>query len=212
MRKEDLTFAVVGIAAGLVLGFLVANWTASPTTEGATARDEVASVNGGSSQLPPGHPDIGASGGGGGGAQSGPAGQLPAGHPDVSAGAAQPGEAGPIANAEQPSPRGGVDLPSLDPLPAGSKEERTEQKYKNIQVLKGLPSDRLMSIMFAFKGSLGVECTFCHVKDQWEKDDKETKQVARKMIKLVETDNQQLGGIGRVTCFTCHKGQQRPAS
>jgi len=36
------------------------------------------------------------------------------------------------------------------------QEERAEQKYKNIQLLKGIPSDRLTKIMFAFKGSLGL--------------------------------------------------------
>jgi hypothetical protein len=77
-----------------------------------------------------------------------------------------------------------VALPSLDPLPASSKEERAEKKYKNIQMLKGLPADRIESIMFAFKNSLGVECTYCHIKDQFEKDDRPTKQTARKMIAL----------------------------
>jgi len=208
MKKEDLTFAVVGIAAGLVLGFLVGNWTTSTTTEAVAARDQVASVNGGGQQLPPNHPDI--SGQTGNGGQAGPAGQLPPNHPPIAG--AQPGSAGPVAEGGQPAGGPSADLPSLEPLAAGSKDERTEQKYKNIQVLKGLPAERLMSIMFAFKSSLGVDCTFCHVKDQWDKDDKENKQVARKMIKMVETDNQQLGGIGRVTCYTCHKGQERPAS
>ena len=103
-------------------------------------------------------------------------------------------------------------LPSLDPLPGSSREERAEQKYKNIQLLKGLPSDRLMNVMFAFKASLGVDCTYCHIKDQFEKDDKPPKQVARKMITLVRDTNGKLGGAARVTCFTCHRGQIRPAS
>ncbi len=104
---------------------------------------------------------------------------------------------------------GGVSLPSLDPLPAGSKEERTEQKYKNIQLLKGLPADRLMKIMFAFKDSLGVDCTYCHIKDQFEKDDKTQKQMARKMITIVKDANAKLGSA-RVNCYTCHRGQPRP--
>ena len=106
---------------------------------------------------------------------------------------------------------GPAELPSLDPLPAGSKEERAEQKYKNIQLLRGIPSDRLMKVMFAFKSSLGVDCTYCHIKDQFEKDDKPTKQTARKMIQLVRDTNGKLGTTGRVTCFTCHRGQTRPA-
>jgi hypothetical protein len=102
-----------------------------------------------------------------------------------------------------------VSLPSLEPLPASSKEERAEKKYKNIQLFKGLPADRIESIMFAFKDSLGVECTYCHVKDQFEKDDKTAKQTARKMISLVRDANAKLGSP-RVSCFTCHRGQPRP--
>jgi hypothetical protein len=66
--------------------------------------------------------------------------------------------------------------------------------------------------MFAFKASLGVDCTYCHIKDQFEKDDKPAKQTARKMIQLVRDTNAKLGSMTRVTCFTCHRGQTRPAS
>ena len=66
-----------------------------------------------------------------------------------------------------------------------------------------------MPIMFAFKSSLGVDCTYCHIKDQFEKDDKSTKQMARKMITIVRDANAKLGAA-RVNCFTCHRGQPRP--
>ena len=69
-----------------------------------------------------------------------------------------------------------------------------------------------MKVMFAFKTSLGVDCTYCHIKDQFEKDDKAQKQTARKMIQLVRDTNAKLGTATRVTCFTCHRGQTRPAS
>ena len=205
MSKDDLMFAVAGIALGVVMGFIIANGTTTSVSEVKLGqRDAQASVNSSNGpQLPPGHPNV--SGGQASGAQ-----QLPAGHPDVGG---QPG----ASSAEQPGGSAGAgetastELPSLEPLPAGSKEERAEQKYKNIQVLKGVPADRWMPIMFAFKNSLGVECTYCHVKDQWDKDDKENKQVARKMIKMVKDINGQLGGIGKVSCFTCHRGQERPA-
>jgi|SRR5215470_10011636 len=203
MKKEHVTYAVIGVVAGLVLGFLVANWTESgPAQAIATKKDEVASVNSSNSpQLPAGHPDIS-------GAQGGAAKQLPAGHPDIGGSG---GDTGPAAQPVAAS--ASTELPSLEPLPAASKEERAEQKYKNIQVLKGVPSDRWMPIMFAFKASLGVDCTFCHVKDQWDKDDKPTKDIARKMIKMTrDINNQYVGGIGRVSCFTCHRGQQRPPS
>jgi len=98
----------------------------------------------------------------------------------------------------------------IDERLASSTELRAEKKYKNIQMFKGLPADRIESIMFAFKNSLGVECTYCHVKDQFEKDDKTMKQTARKMITIVRESNAKLGSA-RVSCFTCHRGQPRPA-
>jgi photosynthetic reaction center cytochrome c subunit len=103
-------------------------------------------------------------------------------------------------------------MPSLEPLPPSSREKRAEQQYKNIQVLRGIPADRLQSIMESFSAALGVNCTYCHIKGQEEKDDKQAKQVARKMIRLTLDVNKQIGGLGRVTCYTCHRGQPRPAS
>ena len=198
MNRQDVAYGVIGVMLGLVLGFFVANasYTQSSITQ-AAKKAESASVNTGrDTQLPANHPDIS-----GAEANPGSAGPLPADHPDISGGA--------TAAIPASAP---VELPSLDPLPASSKEERTEHKYKNIQVLRGLPAERLEKVMFAFKAALGVEdCTFCHVKDQWEKDDKQNKQIARKMIKMTrDLNNIYVGGIGRVSCFTCHRGQQRP--
>jgi hypothetical protein len=202
MKKEYVSYGLIGIIAGLVLGFIVGNW-ATPSGTGAAPMagsgvERQASVNSsnGGQALPPGHPAIDSG-------QTIPAPPLPA------------GTAG-FSDAASPSPAAQssatTELPSLDPLAAGNKEERAEQKYKNIQLLKGLPSERLMKVMFAFKASLGVDCTYCHIKDQFEKDDKPQKQTARKMIQLVRDTNAKLGAMTRVTCFTCHRGQTRPAS
>src|SRR5262245_24947760 len=196
MNKSYVAYGVIGIALGLVIGFVVANWSWNAGAGRSQASGEPGpkstSVNSSSApnpQLPPNHPPIDSG-------QTIPAPPLPGG-----------GEAG----GETTPAQGSAELPSLDPLPSSSKEERVEQKYKNIQMLKGIPSDRLMSVMFAFKSSLGVDCTYCHIKDQFEKDDKPTKQMARKMISIVRDANAKLGGAGRVTCFTCHRGQTRPA-
>jgi Photosynthetic reaction centre cytochrome C subunit len=200
MKREYITFGLVGILAGLVIGFFVGNamnpgTNASPQT--VSTNTGSLSVNGGpGQQLPPNHPTIEPG-------KTVPAPPLPPGTADAPAGETSSPAADASANTT------GVALPSLDPLPAGNKEERTEQKYKNIQMLKGLPADRLTKIMFAFKASLGVDCTFCHIKDQFEKDDKPEKQMARKMITIVRDANAKLGAA-RVTCYTCHRGQQRP--
>lgn len=198
MLKDYIVYGIGGIVLGLVLGFFAANKFVSTPIPGAPAAStgESTSVNSpapsvAAPELPPNHPPVDTG-------QTIPAPPLPAGATASSA----------------PSTASSDDtqLPSLDPLPASNREERAEQKYKNIQMLKGLPADRLMSVMFAFKASLGVDCTYCHIKDQFEKDDKPPKQVARKMITLVRETNGKLGGAARVTCFTCHRGQTRPAS
>lgn len=201
MKREYFSYAIVGIAVGLVLGFFVANWTHTPASgamqemaAGPSTAQTPVNPSSPNAELPPGHPPISDS------TEPTPAPQLPAG---------SSGSESPSTASASTSPGGAVELPSLDPLPAGSKEERTEHKYKNIQLLKGLPADRLNSIMFAFKDSLGVDCTYCHVKDQFEKDDKSAKQAARKMITLVRDTNAKLGSA-RVNCFTCHRGQPRP--
>jgi hypothetical protein len=203
MRKEYVSYALIGIVAGLVLGFIVGNWTSpaggSAAPQAANNPEKQASVNSSNSgqALPPNHPPLDSG-------QTIPAPPLPAGTPGAS------GAASPMPSAQ---PGETAELPSLDPLPPGSKEERAEQKYKNIQLLKGLPSERLLKVMFSFKSSLGVDCTYCHIKDQFEKDDKPQKQTARKMIQLVRDTNAKLGTTtSRVTCFTCHRGQTRPAS
>ncbi|MEK6302188.1 MAG: photosynthetic reaction center cytochrome c subunit family protein [Acidobacteriota bacterium] len=199
MNKEYIVYGIGGIVLGLVLGFYSANLFGAKPGPGALASSgdpKSTSVNApspGSQQLPANHPPVDTG-------QTIPAPPLP--DNAVASGAPSGGGAASTEAAQ---------LPSLDPLPASSREERTEQKYKNIQMLKGLPSDRLMSVMFAFKASLGVDCTHCHIKDQFEKDDKPPKQMARKMITLVRETNGKLGGAARVTCFTCHRGQTRPA-
>src|SRR5262245_21883185 len=154
MVKEDLFYAIGGIALGLVVGFLVANWTKAgvragtvSSSSGSAGRQSVNSSP--RTDLPPGHPEVG-------GAQAESAQPaLPEGHPTVG------------GESSQPAPSGSVELPSLDPLPASSKEKRVETDHKNIQMLKGLPSERLEKIMFSFQAALGVDCTYCHIKDQW---------------------------------------------
>lgn len=201
MNKEYISYGIIGIVAGLILGFVVANSVSSGAggagSPAAGSQPKEASVNSSNSgqALPPGHPPIESG-------QTVPAPPLPPG---------TPGASEPPASGASMAQEGSTELPSLDPLAAGSKEERAEQKYKNIQLLRGIPSDRLMKIMFAFKSSLGVDCTYCHIKDQFEKDDKPTKLTARKMIQIVRDTNAKLGTTGRVTCFTCHRGQTRPA-
>lgn len=84
----------------------------------------------------------------------------------------------------------------------------------NLQVLpKDIPREQLMGTMRAFNQGLGVKCDFCHVPREFAKDDKEEKQVARAMLKMVMNikqhgDDYAPGGrTAKIACWTCHRGE-----
>ncbi len=98
-------------------------------------------------------------------------------------------------------------------------DKPVEQVRKNIQVLKGLPESQLFTVMNFIRTSLGVSCAYCHVnsggdKWEWEKDDKPTKVIARKMMLMqfdINKGNRAIfGTTGAITCYTCHRGQTKP--
>ena len=96
-------------------------------------------------------------------------------------------------------------------MAAQSADKTAEQQFKNIQVLKGVPSDQLIPTMQFITASLGVECDFCHVQGAFEKDDKKPKQTARKMMEMmfaINADN--FDRHREVTCYTCHRGNSKP--
>jgi len=90
--------------------------------------------------------------------------------------------------------------------------QTAEKKYRNIQVLKGVPARKVDSIMQAFNRALGVECVACHVKDKWDDESKAQFATARKMFQMVKALNEnQLAGTSGVSCWTCHAGQTKPS-
>jgi hypothetical protein len=96
-------------------------------------------------------------------------------------------------------------------------EKTVDQVYKNIQVLKGLPESQLRPVMNLVASSLGVDCTFCHIRqgNEWafEKDDKKHKQTARKMMQMVlEINKTNFEGKTEVTCYSCHVGHEHPVT
>jgi hypothetical protein len=120
------------------------------------------------------------------------------------------------------SPQGGPNpVEELMKSIAGKEKEPSEVVFKNIQILKGVPAGQLVDIMrLGFSRSLGVRCSFCHVMGRWEKDDKSDKQVTREMLRMTNTINTQLlpnikglmSDKPQVTCATCHRGQEKPAT
>src|SRR5437763_1707703 len=72
-----------------------------------------------------------------------------------------------------------------------SATQTTDKKFKNIQVLKGIPADQLIPAMQFITASLGVDCSFCHVENHFDQDDKKPKRMARKMMQMMAAINEQ---------------------
>jgi hypothetical protein len=93
----------------------------------------------------------------------------------------------------------------------------TDQAFKNIQSLKGVPADELIPAMQYFDASLGVTCHYCHAEQgaglAFEKDDKDEKKTARMMIAMTQAINKDnfKGGL-EVGCATCHSGHAHPST
>ena len=96
----------------------------------------------------------------------------------------------------------------------------------NLKVLQNLPESQLFPVMNLMANSLGVRCDFCHVQETpnlartpsnmggwvWARDDKEPKQKAREMMRMVlELNATRFAGEHKVTCYTCHNGSTKPA-
>jgi hypothetical protein len=101
---------------------------------------------------------------------------------------------------------------SRESASTGQQEKTAEQVYKNIQVLKGIPSSQLKPAMTFIAGSLGVSCEHCHT-NPWASDIKPAKLIARRHILMTQSiNNENFGGRMVVTCNTCHQGQPQPPS
>jgi len=96
---------------------------------------------------------------------------------------------------------------------AGGSSKIAEEVFKNIQVLKGISSGQLIPAMRFMSASLGVQCSYCHVQDHFERDDKKPKQTARNMMRMMlAIDKNSFGGSREVTCYSCHRGSPKPDS
>jgi len=101
--------------------------------------------------------------------------------------------------------------PAATQSSANESGKAAEQVYKNIEVLKGVPAGQVIPAMQFITASLGVQCTFCHVEDHFEKDDKKPKQIARDMMQMTFALNRNsFEGHREVTCYSCHRGAPNP--
>ena len=93
------------------------------------------------------------------------------------------------------------------------KPPMSEQVFKNVIVLKGIPVDEFMNTMGMFAAALSLNCTDCHVPESTGSlakfaDDTPLKLTARRMTLMMNNLNRtNFGGRAIVTCYTCHRGE-----
>ena len=92
----------------------------------------------------------------------------------------------------------------------------SEDAFKNIQVLRGIPAKEFMETMGFFAASLSLNCSDCHGEasgSDWANYaiDTPLKNTARRMVIMVNAINKaNFGGTRSVTCVTCHRANTRP--
>jgi photosynthetic reaction center cytochrome c subunit len=105
------------------------------------------------------------------------------------------------------------------PAPAPGTAQRppmSEEVFKNVRVLRGIPVDEFMGTMGIFSAALGMSCEDCHSSSDttWENyalDTSPRKATARRMVQMMNSINQaSFGGRQVVTCYTCHHGTSKP--
>ena len=93
------------------------------------------------------------------------------------------------------------------------KPPMADEVFKNIQVLRGLTVDEFMGTMGFISASLAMNCSDCHDPTSAASyaADNPRKQQARRMIVMVDAINKaNFGGQRQVTCYSCHRGADRP--
>jgi photosynthetic reaction center cytochrome c subunit len=93
----------------------------------------------------------------------------------------------------------------------------------SVTVLTGLTVPEFEAEMQLMNQALGVSCGHCHARGNFASEANLRKASARKMLEMTKAINHQffpdykpaapLGDesrLGKVTCFTCHQGSERP--
>ena len=93
----------------------------------------------------------------------------------------------------------------------------SEDVFENVTVLTGIPVDEFMGTMGAFSAALNLCCSSCHpgagTSDPDWVVDTPRKQMARRMVLVMSAINRtHFGGRQVVTCWTCHRGVEAPAT
>jgi photosynthetic reaction center cytochrome c subunit len=90
-----------------------------------------------------------------------------------------------------------------------------EDVFKNVQALKGIGVDDFLLTMGIMSAAVGSDCVGCHPSAgtdhvDWALDTPR-KRTARRMVQMVTAINRDnFNGRQVVTCWTCHRGRDRP--
>lgn len=92
----------------------------------------------------------------------------------------------------------------------------------NVKVLTGLYAQQFQEEMNLIVQGLGVTCNTCHVRGDFASEERPEKLKAREMLEMTKSLNEKYfpdykpkegeSVIGKVTCYTCHKGEALPKS
>jgi hypothetical protein len=103
----------------------------------------------------------------------------------------------------------------LLPLCAQDKEKAKQAipDPTNLKVLKITSGAEIRQVMLNFNAGLGVRCVYCHVQGNFASDENPKKEIARHMIEMSQHINSGFpDGKMHVTCYTCHRGEEVPAT
>lgn len=110
-----------------------------------------------------------------------------------------------------------ANVPPPPPYEADPAGDLAKDVYENVQVLGDLSDDQFTQFMASITEWVSPEqgCSYCHNDENLASDEVYTKVVARRMIQMTQTINQNwqdhVGTVG-ATCYTCHRGQPVPAN
>lgn len=89
-----------------------------------------------------------------------------------------------------------------------------------VKVLTGLTVPEFEAEMQRMTQALGASCGTCHARGNFASETNPRKAVARRMLEMTKTINQQFfpdykpdegaSRLGRISCFTCHQGELHP--
>src|SRR2546430_14425876 len=100
---------------------------------------------------------------------------------------------------------------------APTKAGMVDDVFRNVQALKGIGVDDFMLTMGIMSAAVGSDCVGCHPSAgtdhvDWALDTPR-KRTARRMVQMVAAINRDnFNGRQGVTCWTCHRGRDRPVT